>query len=303
MKAVFYIAMKEREHAIAEAFRLGGRLYGIDVVTVHRKQYDGPLSDAHIAVVVGVKPPARRVLDEYRALSRRVIYVDKGYMSRVGTFEPMYKVSVNDFQPLEYLMQEDRPGDRFGALGYVIPEPRAHQPCPRGGTCLTSSVCAKLGRCSPTVLLLGPSQKYANFHGLGDATEWSKRVIQMLKQRAGVKVIYKPKHSWDGAVPIPGSRFSPPHERISELLVGVNAVVTHGSNGSVKAALSRVPVVTLGPAITVPIASSSLETAFIPDTARLRQWCNQVAYCQWSLREIALGLMWKDLLNRANLIS
>ena len=287
MKIVFYAADKDSEGLIASAFNNGVMLHGDTAVVMSTTNYDLPEMDADVAVVIGVKGKSRKIIDDYGSLGKQFIYVDKGYLRIANTFHDRlsrslyYKISVNDFQPLKYLMDLDVPTDRWDNLqskhGIEL------KPFKYDGE---------------EIIWLGPSQKYCDFHHLGDATLFSERMMKRLSKLSKHTIVYRPKHSWKDAQPIQGTRFSRPPRKIEDEFVDAYALVVHGSNMSAEAIINGIPVVTLGPAIARPVSLTDIEkieNRSTPTDARRLDWLSKIAYCQWTVAEMADGSAWEHV--------
>jgi len=278
VKIVFYHSPEGRERKVAEAFAAGARALGDHCVLCGEKYQGTPVEDADGAVLIGVKGRGRLVLDSYRAAGKFVVYLDKAFFRACS--REYLKVSVNAFQPLEYLMSIDRPADRWEKIrskyGLEIRPPRAG-----GGA----------------VVYLGPSQKYARFHRLGDATEYAMSVLNEVRKYTDRPFVYRPKASWNGAVPVPGALFSRPPRTLWDELKNDGVLVVHGSNASADATIEGFPVISLGPSIAQPVSGDDLSmvNGFRALSEKQREyWARQVAYCQWTLAEFYSGQMWKE---------
>jgi hypothetical protein len=118
-------------------------------------------------------------------------------------------------------------------------------------------------------------------------------------------VHYRPKPSWAAGHPedvkqVPGTVFSGPDVKFRDLLQNCHAVVTHGSNAAVEAIVAGVPaiVVSRGACAAEPVAELDDQRAgrpFFPSEERRRQWAANLAYCQFTLEEIASGAAWRTL--------
>lgn len=290
MNVTFYRSDKPREVDLAEAFKNGVQHHGDHCNVISSSQYISPLDETDIAVIIGVKGISRRCIDEHQALGKKILYLDKGFVRLRGRSGGTLhvKISYNDFQPLSYFMKKSLPADRWELLkkeamvqGYDIsPKPR---------------------RTGSDVMLSGPSEKYSAFHNLVEgSTKYCREVVRDIQLKTKRPVVYWPKQSWKDAVPIDGTIFGRPPFKIEHYLKTAHVFVTHGSNSSVKALLDGVPVITLGPAITDPVAAHhisehNLEHPFYPDHDLLHEWLHAMSYCQWSAEEIQLGLTWKHL--------
>jgi hypothetical protein len=287
VKVVFYSADKEREGLIALAFSEGVMRHGDISIVKSTADYELPEIGTDVAVVIGVKGKSRKIIDDHKAMGKKIIYIDKGYF-RIANVNPdrlsrslYYKVSINDFQPLDYLMDLDVSGDRWSHISKKFKlKPKKWES----------------GRSN--VVWLGPSQKYCTFHGLGDATKFSESCINILIKKTGRDVVYRPKHSWADATPIKGTRFSRPPVKIEDEFKDAYALATHGSNMSAEAILSGVPVIAFGPAIARPLATTEYDkfndVIFPSDESRL-DWLRKISYCQWTVAEMASGLMWSNI--------
>jgi hypothetical protein len=115
-------------------------------------------------------------------------------------------------------------------------------------------------------------------------------------------IVYRPKPSWGGAEPIPGTKFSWSRAKnfitIYDDLKGAHCLVTHGSNACFEALQAGVPSIVTGDAALRPIFSTDIAEIENPRRASMperRQIVDNLAYCQWSLGEIAQGDAWKFL--------
>lgn len=282
MRVTFWRSNKPLEHRLAERVGEGARALGLDYETRVTSEYDGPLAETDVAIVLGVKGRSGEIFREHRVLGKHVVYVDKGYYRGRGD-DPAVKLkyfrfSVDGFQPLAYFQAIPRPDDRWRRLGFVF---ESRQP---------------LGR---HIIYAGSSQKYCDFQQIGDATKYAAKVVRAVrKYLPRHEIVYRPKPTWRDAVPIDGTTFSQGKKKIQEELIGAKALITHGSNAAFDAILAGVPCVVLGDAIAKPIAMQRLDqlqaVEFPNDTARY-QWGCDLAYCQWTLDEMRSGEMWSYL--------
>jgi hypothetical protein len=129
---------------------------------------------------------------------------------------------------------------------------------------------------------------------------WERTVVETLRAQSDRKIIYRPKPSWTEAKPIPGTTFSPRAQPLIELLgKQCHAVVTHHSNVAVDGLVSGVPAfIKLGAAAPMSLSTSNLamiEYPYYPLDRYREQWLNDLAYCQWSLKEMSNGACWSHL--------
>lgn len=287
MKAVIYAsANKERETKIAQAMSAGFKRHGDTVETLPTDSYSMPKGDTQIAVMVGLKGKSKQIYEDHRRAGRAVILVDKSYFAR----NEYLRFGLDGFQS-PYLNTIKRPPDRFKALNIEIKPKRAE---------------------SKHIIYAGSSQKYCDWHGLGDASDYAGswcHTINKLKSRhdiAHMPVYYRPKPSWAALHPrdvkaVGNTTFSPPTETLASVLKGCHVLFTHGSNAAVEAMLNGVPVMLIsseGASAVWSIADANMDHIADPhwptDDERLQLFSN-LAYWQFNTEEITSGIAWDYL--------
>ena len=277
MRAIFYVANKPRERLLAEAMKVGMSLLGDSLTIVPSASYVGPDDSFDLTCFFGVK--SRQLFRDYRNHDRRghILYIDKAYVGR-GEY---YRFIVDDTQPNAYLHEVPRASDRWDWLKIELqplqPEdPRKH------------------------VLFAGSSQKYCDFHSLGDATAYARKFCKRVRNMNSREIVYRPKPTWGDAEPIEGTTFSGPDEKLSSLFSKMHVLITHGSGAAVEAIIAGVPAITLGNGVTHSVTDRSLnfETVrkpFFPDDAWRKQFMCDLAYTQFTRAEWVQGGAWPTL--------
>ena len=281
MNITLYLSLnKERERAIGAALEAGFKRHGDQVRVVATADYQAPDDDTQMAVVVGIKGRSKQAFDDHLKSGRHALLVDKSYFGRTEYL----RLSLDGFQP-HYAHAVKRPTDRLKRLKVEFMQRRASTP-------------------DSCVIYAGSSQKYCDWHELGDATEYAKTVCHRInKQFHGLRqVLYRPKPSWvaghpEDAVAIPHTAFSGPDVRLHQLLPRCHALVTHGSNAAVEAVMAGVPAVVIsdGACAAERVAETVLENIWdprFPEAEERRQWAANLAYCQFTIDEIADGTAW-----------
>lgn len=267
MRVAFVHAAKELDARVGEAFIEGVNRSGDRGVMAAKNASRVP--DADVVVVFGVK--CRKVWHAARALGRRTVFVDRGYLRSPHQF----RVAVDDHNPTAWLEVANCSPDRARAVGFRL------EPWRRGGD---------------YVLLAGSSAKYHLWHDLPHPTEYAQAIADQLRAM-GLSVLYRPKPGWDGKRPIRGAAYQRGRQGILDPLRSANCLITHGSNACIEALLAGVPCVALGNAVVRPISSTSLADAVNPrranDADRWRLLCN-LAWTQFSPREMAGGMAWRQ---------
>lgn len=278
MRVVFHASVGKRfDDQIAEAFASGCRTHRVDCRKEPVESWSGT-ADADVGVVVGVKGSSAAIFRKYREEGRHAVFIDKGYTRiRGGPLGTLYlRASLDAFQPLEYFQRLPRRSTRWDSLGVPIAEGR------------------RPGR---NVVFAGSSQKYCNWHGLGDATRYAQDILGGLAGYTSRSVVYRPKPSWGGKEPVDGFSYSGPDQRFDTELSDAHAVVTHGSNACFEALINGVPTVVLGEGIARPLAAtgySDIDAIGYPPVDKVHQLAYDLAHCQWTLEEIASGALWQE---------
>lgn len=276
MRVTFFHSDKPRERMLAEAFAAGAMALGDDVELQELNGTGLVAHGADVAVMVGVKST-----DLWRANMDAGIHVamlDKGYI-RAKARGPVksweyWRIAVDAHHPTHYLGSMRCPADRWDALGLNV------QPWREQGD---------------HVVFAGSSEKYHTFYGIEHPTRFARKLLRDLREYTDRRVIYRPKPSWRDAKAIRGADFSR-DGGINELLIGAHALITHGSNACFEAMLAGVPSIVLGDAVARPISShviADIEAIRLATDDERRQWLANLAYCQWTLDEIASGEAWK----------
>ncbi len=270
MRVTLDLGSGRYESRLAEALRRGIKAFGDQIV---------PSEDARVAVVWGVK--SRQKFDAYRERGVDVVVCDKGY---VGDRSGWVRTAVNAQGPGKYVMTYERPGTRWRALPWSRVD-AADIPC-RGSD----------------VLLALSSQKYANWHRLGDAQRYASQLIKNTRTITDRPIVYRPKPSWALKLPekdlqVFGAELSIGRS-LMEDLSSTWCVVTHGSGAAVDALVWGIPAIVLSSeSVAAPLCARSIcfdNVAYPPwpDHDRRRQWMRNVAYTQWTYDEIASGRAW-----------
>ncbi len=292
MKVAFYVADKKREELVGTAFREGVLSHGDECELYELTEFAHPIPGVDVAVVVSVHGESKRCLTEYQALGKKVVYLDKGYFRMrnefgVGLRTHYIKVSVGAFNPGAYLMQTSMPDDRWGKIQsryklVRLPWVRRND-SPDAG-----------------VLLVGSSQNYATFQGLGDVTSYCTNLVHAIRKSTKRPVIYRPKPRWKEAAPTPDAEFSCPPQTLEDELKTAWATVTFGSGAEVYYVLAGVHVVEVLDGVAAPVSLFGImglrdSPLKYPEDDLVEQWLANLSYCQWSMAEMASGVTWKHL--------
>jgi len=299
VKTHFYVVgEKQREHDVADAVGAGVLACGDEFTKSDATDFIEPDPKVDVACVFALKGNAKRILDGYRVMGARTLLFDKGLIrasTGLGAPNGYYRVSIDTFMPIdriERMMREGVSPNRWVATG-LRPRERI--------------------RIKPDwpVIYAGSSQKYCDFHGLGDEHEYAVDLIRRIRKKSGKDrpIIYRPKPSFTGARTVEGTVFSrPTGERardyhvgsLGDLLPKAHALVTHGSHAAIDAILAGVPAIVLGDGAARPVAGTSLddflnESLVFPDREKRFAWLSAISYWQYTVPEMVDGTMWRFL--------
>jgi hypothetical protein len=288
----FYIVeSKSREVSVADAFGRGVTHAGDNFSIANASDYESPLDNIQVACAFALKGNAKRILTGYREAGVRTILVDKGLI-RASTGmgaskDGYYRVSLDEFMPLDRIerMMAD-PSVTIDRWNETRMKTRKHKPN------------------DGPIVYCGSSQKYCDFHDLGDEHEYAVAICNKIRAVVGpdVRIIYRPKPSYTKATQIPGCEFSQkPYtdETLGDLInQGISALVTHGSHAGIDAILGGVPVIALGPTAARPVAQTSIDDLLnlqYQDRHKVERWLAALAYWQWKPDEMNDSRAWRFL--------
>lgn len=293
MKVVFYAADKPREIMLARAFEAGITGYG-DQFEMRRKveygedidgndrRFPGPSPDTDCAIMFGVK--GAQIFWDHKALKIPVVYLDKGWSrdTKGGDGHTLYsRCAVNASSPIAYMLDMKSPPDRFQRLGIKLKPRRADS--------------------DGFILYASSSQKYHDFHKLGDANVLAQKVVRRIRGLTDRQVVFRPKPGDKSAKPIMGAMLSTRAQSMEDALKGCHAVITYGASVCMDAVVAGVASIVLGDGVAAPVSQRTMETRreienpFIPNEVERLQWAAAMAYCQWTTKEMQSGEAWTHL--------
>ena len=277
LRVCIFQSDKPRERFLTEAMRAGIKAHGDDAEVRPLTGQAQTAEGCDVATMVGVK--SKRLFEANWPKGIHTVMLDKGYIRENSAGEvkgwKYWRASIDGHHPTQYLKDMKCPSDRWDRLDIRMKPWR------------------KSGR---HVIFAGSSEKYHEFYGMENPTEYASKYVWRINKASGRPIIYRPKPSWLDARPIDGTTFSyGKGTTIYDLFPNAHCLVTHGSNACFEAVCEGVPCVVLGDAVAKPISSIEAEDVENPrlatDEERL-QWASNLAYCQWSLAEWESGEAW-----------
>lgn len=213
--------------------------------------------------IVGCTPELRPLINAWQATGRLWCYWDRGYMRRIfatdlppGSDGGYYRWHLSAFQMGKI---DDVPDDRWLAAKTDM------WPWSRGGK---------------HVVVAEPSPTYARFH---EIVGWKERTLEQLRGMTDRPILVRGKEM---------QRFG---RKLHEDLRGAHALVTHGSNAAVEAAIMGCPVFVdpcSAAALVGRIDLAGIEEPVYPDRF---PWVRSLCYNQFNERELVDGTLWRML--------
>ncbi len=281
MKVVCYTTEAGHGARLCADLVEGFKRHGVDVHASLASRDIG-LLPADLTVIVGVRRSSYRLYKAAQEAGQQIVMLDKGYFNR-GKY---HRISVGSPQP-SYISKVTEDSSRFDS---IMPNATHHD---RNGD-------------PRTILYVESTQKYYNFHELGDVTEYSANVCAQLRTvvaraKPYLSVVYRPRKAPTGEpLPVPRGTVLADPVAMRELFKPAHCVVVHGSNAGVEALVAGVPVVSLGNPGNNPIhdlcvdgISDAVMTAEPPSRKLVNKRCAQLAWCQFSHAEISSGFAWE----------
>lgn len=214
----------------------------------------------HVIPIVGCTPELRALIDGWKARRREFVYWDRGYWLRVfATWLPRgTNGGLYRWHRNAYQMQEIRavPNDR------ILRRPAPVAPWRKDGRHIVVAL---------------PTPTYAKFHAIEGWTEATLDRLALLTDR---QIVVRGKES---------------KRPLQADLAGAHALVAHGSNTAVEAAILGCPVFVHPDSAAALVGSTDLTAIERPVTPDRAPWLQSLAYCQFDERELVDGTLWKCL--------
>ena len=270
MKAVVHVNNLAHQQTHAAAIAEGLARHGWDVGFA---RYGEPTGEGELAVIWGWKQPA--VIADVRERGGHVLVMERGFVGdRIGTWT---SCGLDGLNGRALWPDVDDGGARWRRFHDGLLQPWRS---PFDGP----------------VLVCGQVPGDASLYGR-DLTGWAVETVAALRA-LDREVVYRPhplvvrqgEANWCP----PGARLST--APIADDLARCGGAVTFNSNSGVEAVLAGVPTVTGDEgAVAWPVTSHEVGTWCRPTR---EAWAHRLAWCQWTLDEIASGDAWDALRGR-----
>jgi lipopolysaccharide biosynthesis glycosyltransferase len=224
------------------------------------------MDDALQSVPVAVRGIAKKkVMKNCLEAKRDFYYIDTGYFGNLK-HKKYHRITKN---ALQYSMPLNRNcrDDRFLTTGTTI---NRHTP----------------GR---HILLCPPSQKALSYWDV-DLQEWLESTVATIKKHTDRPIVIREKQSRHTRVNVDTIEMA--------LAKDVHCLVTYNSIAAVESLIFGKPVFTMGPNAAAPLANTDLsriERPMMPSYDEIRNLCCNLAYNQFTPKEMQSGLAWRIL--------
>jgi len=216
-----------------------------------------------ILPIVGCTPELRPLINKWQANGRPWCYWDRGYMRRVfatdlpvGSSGGYYRWHINSFQMQAIDSVAD---DRWKSMQIDL------WPWNKNGR---------------HIVVAEPTPTYARFHGIDG---WTARTIDQLKNLTTRPIVVRNKEM---------QRFG---RKLHEDLKGAHALVAHGSNAAVEAAIMGCPVFVDPCSAAALVGRTNLEDIENPVYPDRKDWVQSLCYHQFNEQELVDGTLWRML--------
>lgn len=269
---LFQLEHHHRSSVVIQAMAKGIRRVGDRPIVRPAVNYR---PDQEIMIFYGLVGPLAKAIRRQTAAGGTAVYIDLGYWQRRkgGRYSGYHKLAVNSRHPTDYYRRRPHDSSRFRELGVSI---RDWQ---KGGQ---------------HILVAGMGDKGSLAEGFQPG-EWERDAITLLRKYTDRPIVYRPKPSWKNAKPIEGCKFSDSKQRVEEVLAGAYAVVTHHSNVAIDGVMEGIPAFCLQ-GVGSTMALADLSRIEHPERPSGREaWAQDIAWCQFSIAEMAEGVPWRHL--------
>ena len=224
------------------------------------------LLDLDISIPIAVRGIAKKkVMHKALKDKRDFYYIDTGYFGNAKT-KRYHRISKNSLQ-FNLPIDNNCPDDRFIKTGVTI----------------------KRKTPGKNILLCPPSQKALSYWGV-NLQEWIESTTQEIAEHTDRPIVIREKQN----------RHIRTNDDTMEMALAndIHCMVTYNSIAAVESLILGKPVFTMGPNAAEPLANTDLsriENPLIPTVDRIRQFCCNLAYAQFTPEEMINGTAWRIL--------
>jgi len=224
------------------------------------------LLDLDVSIPIAVRGIAKKkVMHKALKDKRDFYYIDTGYFGNAKT-KRYHRISKNSLQ-FNLPINHDCSDDRFIKTGVII---KRKTP----------------GR---NILLCPPSQKALTYWAV-DLKEWIESTTQEIAKHTDRPIVIREKQN----------RHIRTNDDTMEMALAndIHCMVTYNSIAAVESLILGKPVFTMGPNAAEPLANTDLsriENPLMPVVDKVREFCCNLAYAQFTPEEMINGTAWSIL--------
>jgi len=211
--------------------------------------------------------PRGEIIKCHRSLNKNVLIIEKGFVQR----DKYFHMGWNGLNGRANFLNNGMRPDRWVSLKTKLVSWQAPR---RGGV----------------VVVCGQVPWDASVQH-SDHLDWCSETIAILRATTSRRIIFRPHPVIEGKVDYGVSGVDISKATMEEDLSRAHAVVTFNSNAAVDAAIRGIPIFTADKgSMALSISNTDLSSIEYPQTFPRQKWANDLAYTQWTLREMAQGL-------------
>ncbi len=231
-------------------------------------------TECNVAVIWGWHRRAQRIIDHQESKGRHVIVLERGYFG--DRLNDCTSVALIGTDGLPYFNNDNSSDDRFKESGIQL------KPWKPG---------------NDYVVVAGQIPNDTSVDTV-NIRNWVYAQISAIREK-GFKVVYKPHPDDTGSQRVPAETITMRGD-LDEVLKRAKCIVTFNSTVGVDAMIAGVPVIAMDQKSRVySIAGHDLDylkkKGKIDEPGR-EQWAHDLAYCQWSKKELANGKAWAHIM-------
>lgn len=246
--------------------------------------------DADVAVIWSILFAGRmhgnkEVYEHFRSLNKPVVVIEVGSLSRNNT----WRVGLNHINRLATF---PKPDPKYPRWKYYE-RSRPLMPWKDDGE---------------FVVIATQRPDSMQWYGMPSMEHWVEQTVEKVRQYTNRPIVIRPHprdiHTdWDFInSKIPGMYYSMPEKiegtydemNFMEILDRAHIVINHSSNPAVDAIIHGVPVI-VGEESFCYDLTTTFENIENPNKPDRSEWCEMMAYTEWSESEIAMGMPWQYL--------
>ncbi len=266
MRIVIHCRREFQHHVTwSNAFAKGLNAHGITARIIDGYTY----TDCDLAVFWGHHSSKQAIMEKQFALGLNYLVAEGGY---VGDRMKWISLGYNGLNGQADFCNENSPPDRWKK------HPEKEKPWNPG---------------EEYILLIGQVPTDCAVRGV-NFVQWAEETRMELVNIPGLPVLFRPHPLMER--PAKTVSYRENQRDLEKAFAGAACVVTFNSTTGVNAILAGKPVIALDTrSMAWPVAGHELVDVLDPPMPDRQQWLNDLAYSQWTLKEIERGLAWEHL--------